>query len=234
MLPPRALSLPPQSHNAPRLIELLNLCSEHDRLTPTPLQIGLTPNAGPHTASTLLLIEATDVRQIAAWIERLHAHHAHAALVMNDPDLLGAQDLRALPGLGLWPIFTAGSEPLTTRSPAEIARLIHALPSSPRLLIPRPNALQIASDALTLDTLARHGIQRIIVPEVQITGTTHDTIMITRHRSIDLERDDPEHLLAWLDGDRLEQARSGARTLGLALIEGAHDLRKRAARKSRR
>lgn len=213
---------------------MLNLCAERDRLTPTPLQIGLTPNAGPTTPSTLWLIEATDARQIAEWVERLHAHHAHAALILNDPNLLSTQDLRALPGLGLWPIFTAGPEPLTTRSPAEIARLIHTLPSSPRLLMPRPNALQIASDALTLDTLARHGVQHLIVPEVQVTGTSHDTIMVTRHRAVDLERDDPEHLLAWLDGDRLEQARSGARTLGLALIEGAHDLRKRAARKSRR
>lgn len=235
MLPPRALSLPPHSHDAPQIIALLDLCAEHDMHTPTPLHIGLTPNAGAADTSPLcLLIEAQDVRHTAAWIDRLHAHHMSAALIMDDPDMLSGDDLRALPGLGLWPVFTAGTTPLITRSPAEIARLIERLPFPSRTLMPRANALQIASDAMMLDVLDRHGIQRVIVPELQLTSTEHPRVHITRHRVVDPGSDTPAHLLAWLRGDRLERARSGALTLGRALIGGAHDLRRRAARKSRR
>ncbi len=231
MLPSRALCLPAHAHDDARIIELLNLCASRQLFTPTPLHIGVVPGAVSTSAPLLLLIKPATPAQIAAWSHRLHAHEMSAALLVDDPALFSTTEWVALAGLGLWPVFTGGKPPLISLTPTQIDHALDVMKPAPHIIAPHANSLSIATDDLLLSKLARRDITHVIVPELQLSGLSHPNLHIIRRKEVDLDHETSAAMLAWLEGDRKEVARSGIRALGKTLRRGATDLRRRSTRK---
>ena len=183
------------------------------------------PLGGPEArARVALVIQAPPTPEaLATWIDLLGERGYSAGLRGTSAQLerLAPGGLAPLPGLGLWPISAgADGQPLMGRPLGPLreqlaegrARLERAGAPLVRVIAPSPGPLGISVDRLIWREARRAGYTWLLVPALQPVAPSDRVGPSSPLRQLE-GPDDPDEIVAWVQGGPLARARGKARLM---------------------